>query len=65
VGLQLGGGGAIRESGWRTFSTKSRYNPGEWRAEAQTEDGRTIGSIRFSIVKDTRTEPRQFVMDLR
>lgn len=65
VGLQLGGGGAIRERGWRTFSTKSKYAPGDWRAEAQTEDGRTIGSIRFTILKDTRTEPRQFVMDLR
>jgi DUF2914 family protein len=65
VPLQLGSGGAIREAGWRTFSTKSRYVPGDWRVEAQTEDGRTIGSIRFSILKDTRTEPRQFVMDLR
>jgi len=63
--MPLGSGGAMREAGWRTFRSKARYEPGEWRAEAQTEDGRTIGSIRFEILKDTRTEPRQFTMDLR
>jgi hypothetical protein len=63
--VPLGRGGAIAESGWRWFRSKARYEPGDWRAEVQTEDGRTIGGIRFTIYKDTRTEPRQFVMDLR
>jgi len=61
----LGRGGVIKESGWRWVRSKALYEPGEWRAEVQTEDGRTIGSLRFTIYRDTRTEPRQFVMDLR
>lgn len=63
--VQLGLGGDIREAGWRIRRNKTNYEPGEWRAEAQTQDGRTIGSIRFTVLKDTRTEPRQFRMDLR
>jgi len=63
--MPLGRGGAMRDAGWRTFRSKAHYEPGEWRAEAQTGDGRTIGSIRFTILKDTRTEPRQLAVDLR
>lgn len=63
--IPLGRGGAIQESGWRWFRSKARYEPGDWRAEVQTEDGRTIGAIKLTISRDTRVEPRQFVMDLR
>jgi hypothetical protein len=63
--MPLGSGGVMRDAGWRTFRSKAHYEPGEWRAEAQTEDGRTIGGIRFTILKDTRTGPRQFTMDVR
>jgi len=63
--IPLGRGGVIQDSGWRWFRSKARYEPGDWRAEVQTEDGRTIGAIKLTIYKDTRVEPRQFVMDLR
>lgn len=63
--LQLGVGGEMRDEGWRTVKSKAKYEPGEWKAEVTTEDGRTIGSIKFEVLQDTRTEPRIFRMDLR
>jgi hypothetical protein len=63
--LPLGSGGEMREAGWRTFRSKANYQPGDWKAEITTEDGRTIGSIKFAVLQDTRTEPRVFRMDLR
>lgn len=49
-----------REDGYRTFARLTRWTPGTWRAEFETEDGRTVGQIRVRIEPDLRTEPRVF-----
>jgi hypothetical protein len=38
-----------RADGFRTYSLKSAPNPGEWRVNIATADGRAIGRMRFSV----------------
>lgn len=49
-----------RDEGYRTFAKLTRWVPGTWRAEFETEDGRTIGQIRVHVEPDERTGPRTF-----
>ncbi|HBP88331.1 MAG TPA: DUF2914 domain-containing protein [Nitrospirales bacterium] len=37
-----------REHGYRMYTMKQRLQPGEWRVNVETEDGRLIGRITFS-----------------
>jgi hypothetical protein len=41
-----------REEGYRGATHKSRYEPGEWRVQVETRDGREIGRIPFEVEKD-------------
>jgi hypothetical protein len=52
-----------RGAGFRTFATKENYQPGRWRVEIETDDGRDIGTIYFSLVNDLSTEARNFFVD--
>ena len=47
IPLSVSGG---REEGFRGFTSKSNYVPGDWRVEVETSDGREIGRIGFTIV---------------
>jgi hypothetical protein len=47
-----------REDGFRGSSFKSNYQPGQWRVEVETEDGRVIGNIDFTVEKDLTTDVR-------
>ncbi len=38
-----------RREGFRGFGFKANYEPGEWRAQVQTNDGREIGRISFDL----------------
>lgn len=49
VPLEIHGG---RGQGFRAFSAKSRYVPGRWRVDVETEDERVIGSTSFSLKQD-------------
>lgn len=46
IGLTITGG---RDGGYRGYSVKSRLAPGHWRVDVETEDGRVLGHIRFSV----------------
>ena len=46
VGFTIHGG---REDGYRAYSSKSAPNPGQWRVNIATADGRAIGRVRFSV----------------
>ena len=48
-----------REEGFRAVTTKANYQPGEWRVQVETRDGRQIGSIGFSVEMDTSAKPRE------
>lgn len=52
-----------REEGFRGYATKARYKPGRWRVSVQTEDGRTIDDLGFTITASDATEPRELVRD--
>ncbi|MCG3205585.1 MAG: hypothetical protein KCHDKBKB_02307 [Elusimicrobia bacterium] len=49
-----------RDQGYRGYAKKSNYEEGEWRVDVQTEDGRTLGGIKFEVKTDTRAKPRQW-----
>lgn len=38
-----------RDRGYRGFTRKRNLRPGRWRVDVQTEDGRTLGRIRFNV----------------
>lgn len=58
IPLPIKGG---REHGYRGYAYKENYQPGEWRVEVETEDGRVLGGIAFRIEKDPFLEERIFV----
>lgn len=40
-----------RDEGYRGYAMKSNFEPGEWRVQVETEDGREIGRIHFTLEK--------------
>ncbi len=38
-----------REGGYRGYTVKQRADPGEWRVDVETQDGRIIGRVRFEV----------------
>jgi len=52
-----------RAEGFRGYGFKSNYQPGEWKVQVETADGREIGRVYFQL--ETRPEwPRNFEIDL-
>ncbi|MBX3020957.1 MAG: DUF2914 domain-containing protein [Bdellovibrionales bacterium] len=51
-----------REEGFRGYGTKSNYQPGEWKVQVETNDGREIGRIYFTVELSPE-EPRSFEYD--
>ncbi|MGH9867974.1 MAG: DUF2914 domain-containing protein [Candidatus Polarisedimenticolia bacterium] len=55
----IGGRGA----GFRVFGTKKNYQPGRWRVEIETDDGRDIGIIDFDLFENLSSGERTFFVD--
>ncbi len=53
-----------RDEGFRGFGMKQFYQPGNWRVEVETSDGREVGRIYLEITPDKSLEPRDFKDDL-
>jgi len=53
IPLKISGG---REAGYRAYTFKQQLEPGDWRVDLETEDGRIIG--RVSVTVETRDEPQ-------
>jgi len=53
INLSVVGG---RDDGFRTYSMRSGLASGKWRVNIKTQQGQTIGSLRFNIIP-TETEP--------
>jgi hypothetical protein len=51
IPIKIAGG---REGGYRAYTFKQRLDPGDWRVDVETEDGRVIG--RVSVAVEQRTE---------
>ena len=59
IPLQIVGG---RKEGFRGFTSKSNYQPGEWRVQVETEMGHEISRLGFDVVSDNSLEPRSFII---
>ncbi len=57
--LEQGG----RERGFRTFAYVTNPRPGDWRVSMETEDGREIGRLSFTVTPDPGKAPRAFKVD--
>jgi len=58
IPLSIRGG---RGQGYRGYAYKENYQPGKWRIEVETEDGRVLGGVVFQIEKDPSAEERVFL----
>lgn len=56
IPLPITGG---RDGGWRAYTAKANYQPGRWRIEIVTSDGRELGRIDLTVVPDASTAPRR------
>ena len=48
VSFPISGG---RDRGYRAYTIKSHPRPGDWRVDVETEDGRLIGRLKFTVVE--------------
>jgi hypothetical protein len=55
LALSVSGG---RGQGYRGYGVKSNYQPGSWRVDVETDDGRTIGAVPFDVIPDLSPDPR-------
>jgi hypothetical protein len=57
IPIEISGG---REEGFRGFTIKQNYSPGEWRVKIQTQDNRELGRLYFTVELSNDTTPREF-----
>jgi hypothetical protein len=55
IPLKISGG---REGGYRAYSFKQGLDPGDWRVDVETEDGRIIGRVAVTVMSQTEEQPR-------
>jgi len=53
-----------RDGGFRGFGSKSNFQPGDWRIEVETSDGREVGRIGMTIEMDESSDTREFQQDI-
>ena len=61
IPIRITGG---RAEGFRGYGVKSNYQPGEWKVQVETTDGREIGRMYFSL-EPSPTAPRAFAVDVQ
>ncbi len=47
IPIKISGG---REGGYRAYTFKQRLDPGDWRVDVETEDGRVLGRVKVKVV---------------
>jgi hypothetical protein len=61
IPIRITGG---REAGFRGYGVKTNYQPGEWKVQVETTDGREIGRVYFELETAPAAAPRSFTVDL-
>ena len=56
IPIKISGG---REGGYRAYTFKQRLDPGDWRVDVETEDGRLIGRVPVRV--EERSDPSRTV----
>jgi hypothetical protein len=51
-----------RAEGFRAYAVKSNFEPGRWRVIAETEDGRAMAALEFTVKEDEATTERRWRM---
>ena len=54
IPIKISGG---REGGYRAYSVKQRLDPGEWRVDVESEDGRIVGRVSVIVLEQGETQP--------
>jgi hypothetical protein len=54
IPIKIAGG---REGGYRAYSFKQRLDPGDWRVDVETEDGRIVGRVPVKVTAQHDEEP--------
>ena len=54
IPIKISGG---REGGYRAYSLKQRLDPGDWRVDVESQDGRIIGRVSVQVVGAAETIP--------
>lgn len=52
-----------RKQGFRGYSVKKNYQPGDWRVQVETTDGREIGRIYLEVIPETGSDERVWEID--
>ena len=60
IPIKIAGG---REGGYRAYTFKQRLDPGDWRVDVETEDGRVVGQVSVEVAErgETGATPRTFL----
>jgi hypothetical protein len=54
IAIKISGG---REGGYRTYTFKQRLDPGDWRVDVETEDGRIVGRVSVHVEARGNVQP--------
>jgi hypothetical protein len=54
IPLRISGG---RDGGFRAYTFKQRLDPGDWRVDVETEDGRVIGRVSVRVQTNDEAQP--------